>query len=727
MSAWQLLLLGCTMADPASADPTVALQVTPAATGEQLVRVSVSFPEGFLREGRRLVAVAGKRRIVADVRVLTRHPTTPPSVRRALVTFPFDFADTRPVRFNLALGRGAAEAGPSSSPAEWDGERLVITGLGGLLLTARPIAPERTSVDPPSIEMIESSPSFQWVRFRFADANWPRVLEVRRDCFGSVILIAHLQRQEAGFGYAPELGWELRASWDDPDALREGPLRCYDPTGALRKGRSLEEVHGELTWVTRLVTWTPEDKAPMQQASWRRAIAVMAPERLAPLTPTLQYPTEAHVDLRPDPFAGYPDLQGAVEYHHEAILRSVVHGVDWGNVTSYSDDAPSGAVQGMNRLNHCPTMFEEGYRTGDRRLVEAGVLWCDNMVDQSLWWGPEGTGGTRYNNLLAMGQPAPFDDTAYMWRSNSAVSFCTKGYDAFLLAYEETGDPRHREALEAQVAYASQHVHADTGEARNIGDVRDFVRLYEATGELRYLDEALRLFRELRTKLSTGDLFSQSGAPIVPAPPFIDEDDLGYRYPFAKPYIIGYALAGLPELARHAPEEPKLRDVVQAVADFLAESMDPLGGWRYPHPRSSHLSLSQAVEHAWQLVQADRCLGPQERHLDAIEAVLRQRIQAWRKTGRCLGSLSGWEYAVGEAKSPADLYARYPHPEDRDGSRDYTEGAISLGGSPPEGLVYFPEVLAYYLEHRPGERLLAPPAPAEPLGRVLNRLPGGSP
>jgi hypothetical protein len=416
------------------------------------------------------------------------------------------------------------------------------------------------------------------------------------------------------------------------------------------------------------------------------------------------------------------ELAELLQYHHDAIVRSMARGADWGNVTQYSDGGDSGSVYGMNRLNHCPPIFEEGWRMGDRRLIETAVLWCDNMHDQSIWWGPGATGGTRYNNLLAMGQSAPFEDRSYMWRSNSSVNFCTKGYDAFLLAYEQTGDPRMLEALEAQVAYASEHVHANTGEARNIGDVRDFVRLYRYTGEQRYLDQALRLFRELREVLSEGDLFSQSGRPIEPYPPFIDDDQHGYQHPFAKPYIIGYALAGLPELAQYTPDEPKLRDVIQAVADFLAESMDPLGGWRYPHPRSSGMILSQGIEHAWQLVQADRFLGPQETHLDAIEAVLRQRIHGWLRTGKCLNGLGGWEMATGKVKGRQELYDLYEKPDDRDSERDYAEGDISVGGSSPEGLVYFPEVLAFYLEHRSVDRLKRPPQAGEPLGIVLGRL-----
>lgn len=180
-----------------------------------------------------------------------------------------------------------------------------------------------------------------------------------------------------------------------------------------------------------------------------------------------------------------------------------------------------------------------------------------------------------------------------MWRSNGSVHFCTKGYDAFWLAWEQTGDPRMREALEAQIAYAAQSLHPDRGECRNIGDVRDFIRLYRYTGEPRYLAEASRLFRELRGKLSAG-IFLTRAANRWPQPPFIDEDQRGLTVGFAKPYIIGYALAGL-RSSHYTPDEPQLRDVVKAVASFVAESQDPVGGWRYPHPRSSAIIMSQVA------------------------------------------------------------------------------------------------------------------------------------
>jgi hypothetical protein len=621
--------------------------------------------------------------------------------------------------------RAPAAADPPARTSFGDGV-LEVALAKGATVTARMVAPERTSADPARKETVESSRLFLWERYHLDDAAWPRVIEVRVDGIGTVALIAHLQRKAEGYGYCPDFGWSVEVTGT------VGRLRVYDPTAELRGKPPVEQVEEKPQFTGGHMAWAETDKAPMQQAAWRRAALVIAPAELVKLTPTLEYPhtvtaaPEVYEELygtgKPLDLQARPKLAEVLGYHHNAVVRSTVHGADWGNVTSYADGSDHGSAFGMNRLNHCPPIFEEAWRTGDRRLSEVALLWCDNMHDQSLWWGSGATGGTRYNNLNAMGKESPFGDKSCMWRSNSAVNFCTKGYDAFFLAYEQTGDPRMLEALEAQVAYAAEQVHSNTGEARNIGDVRDFVRLHRYTGEQRYLDQALRLFRELREKLSTGDLFSQSGRPLEPDPPFIDDDDVGYKHPFAKPYIIGYALAGLPELARYAPDEPKLREVIQAVADFLAESMDPLGGWRYPHPRSSYMILSQGIEHAWQIVQADKLLGAQERHLDALETVLRQRIQCWLRTGKCLNGLDGWELATGKVKSRQELYALYQKPADRDFARDYREGAVSVGGSSPEGLVYFPEVLAFYLAHRPAERLLAPTKDEEPLGIVLGRM-----
>jgi len=731
--------------------------ITPAASGRQLVRVSLPFPPGWLQEGQAVQVRAGEEAVPASLRPLTWHPAHAGharSVRRGLVTFPFTFAGGKPVRFTLtpAIKAPSGRVPVSVGVAE---DVVAVRAPGGMRLTARLLAPARTSADPPQVETVERSPHFLWRRWTFPDPRWPRVIEVRADALGTVVLVAHLQRGDAGDGYAPALGWEIdlprgecrlvegdRAQVlgaselshsfanGDPCRVETGGGRwvVYHPAAPLKRRGSLTVSRGGQAVNYRYLRCTPEDHVPLQQAAWRRAEVVISLADAAPLTAALRYPHALRVGQRvwdalygPAPM---PDLPGplakCLQFHHQAIVDSALVGDDWGNVTAYDWNRPHGVPFGMNRLNHCPAIFREARRTGDADLLEAALAWCDNFYDLSIWWGPDQTGGTRYNNLAAMGQTPP--DSDYMWRSDTAVTFCTKGYDSFFLAYEETGDPRMLHALQAQVHYVAEHLSL-TPEVRNIGDVRDFVRLYEWTGDRHYLGEALRLFRELQPKLSPEGLFSQSGDPLLPDDTFIDDDAVGYKHPFAKPYVIGYALAGLPLLAPYAPDEPRLREVVQAVADFLARSQDPLGGWRYPHPRSSHMILCQAMEHAWQLVQADRLLGPQPAHLNAIERTLRARILAWQRTGTVLGGLDGWEVATGVARNRSELYERYRRPEDRDFTRDYTEGAPGIGGASPEGLVYFPQVLAYYLEHRPASCLLAPPEPGSPLGQVLSRLP----
>ncbi len=758
------LLSALNPASTASPSPASCVaKVTPAAPGLQLVRLALPLPKGLVAEGQTLLAADGQREIPVALRVLTWYPTLPDqprSARRALVTFPYTFPTRGAVSFRFRP-TAAPPTAPSQLPVEvrLEADTVQIAYAKGPTLTARLVAPARTSSEAPRTETVEANPHVLWKRIHLPDAHWPRILEVRSDSLGQVVVVAHLQRGLTGDGYAPRFGWDvhtrdsvcrLRPDLRDTPVLElathsftegracdfvfeDGRLHLYHPAAPFsQRGGIVIRRDGSTGLQYEFRRCSGEDHVPLQQAAWRRAELVVAPTGLAPLTATLEAPHPFVVEERlwqelyglpalPD-LTGYPELARLQQYHQEAIVRSRALGHDWGNVTGYEDGRTVGATFGMNRLNHGPPLFLEGYRSGDHRLLETAVLWCDNFHDLSIWWGPGNTGGTRYNNVLAQNRTPLDNDRSYMWRSNSAVHFCTKGYDTFWLAYEQTGDPRMQEALDAQVRYAATYVHTDQGECRNIGDVLDFIRLYEYTGRKEYLDQALRLFRELRSKLSAGNLFSQGGQPIVTQPPFIDDDEKGYRHPFAKPYIVGYALAGLPELARHAPEEPKLRAVIQAVADFIAESQDTLGGWRYPHPRSTTLLLNQALEHAWQLVQADRYLGAQEAHLDAIERVLRQRLHGWRKTGKVLAVLVGWERATGKVQSRAELEQLYQTPGDRDGTRDYTDGSLLLGNAPPEGLVYFTDVLAFYLQHRSAQRLLAAPRPDEPLGKVLARI-----
>ncbi len=750
------------------ASKDLAATVTPASTGQQFVRSSLPLPRGLLTDGQTLVADDGHDRLPVAVRILSWHPQKQGearSARRGLVTFPYSFKTTAPVLFTFRPEKRRDEStGDFPFQATISDSRLTLTWTNGDRVDLRLLAPPRTSTNAPRLEIVEQNQFFRWQRLHLDDPQWPRVIELRMDALGGVVAVAHLQRNLADDGRAPDFGWQLNAlstkavletrqgnreitgtlqkhtfTNDDNVTLQlfGAHLAVYYPTARLKSRGYIEARFTEGQQLSyRYLRCVADELVPMQSQSWQRTEIVIAPPKLARLTSTLLSPHRVevgekywlalydihgkHADQKlPD------ELRALVRYHHNAIVRSMAIGDDLGNVTSYSDSEPHGGIFGMNRLNHCAPIFEVAWRSSDTRLRDTALLWCENFYDQSIWWGQKERGGTRYNNIVAMNRTPP--DKKYMWRSNTSVNFCTKGYDSFWLAWEETGDPRMKEALDAQLAYAAEHLHADRGECRNIGDVRDFVDLYRYTGEQRFLDEALRLFRELRGKLSSGNLFDQGGKPIDPDPPFIEEDERGLKVGYAKPYIIGYALAGLPELARLTPNEPKLRDTVRAVADFLATSQDPVGGWRYPHPRSTSLLMSQALEHAWQITQAAKLLGPEPRYLDAIERVLRQRIHGWQRTGQIFAGLSGWEITTSKVKSNKELYDLYKKPSDRDATRDYLEGAPGFGSAPPEGLVYFDEVLAFYLEHRPASRLLAEPKSDEPIGQVLKRVPRKQP
>jgi len=738
----------------------VVVHVTPAAIGRQLVRFSVPLPPGYLTEGMGLRPHCGGSGSPAAVRVLTWHPATstmPRSARRALVTFPFTFPDgaTRSFCLERTADEDSVIGARRPDVAFTDGA-VAIQWPSGDVLRLQLIAPACDRGAPVAHQIVEDNACFRWQRWEIRDQRWPRRIEVRSDCLGGVAVVVHLQRTEPGDGWMPALGWSLEAealeAWlvvggeqpvgrepivhafadGQPCCLRisgESDLTVMHPAAPFkRRGVVMASLQdGHLAY--QYVRGREADRIPMQERAWRRAEIVIVPEGIAPLTASLQSPHVWCVDTAlwdavydtGQPLSLSGALQEALAAHHDGIVRSAAVGDDWGNVTSFRDDAPNGTVMGMNRPNHCPPIFEEGYRSGDDRLIETAVRWCDNFYDLSIWWGDPDYGGTRYNNIVAMNRVPLDDDRHYMWRSNGAVDFCTKGFDAFFLAYEQTGDPRMLEALEAQVAYAQASVHADTarGTTRNVGVARDMARLYRYTGEQHYLDHGFRLFRELQAKLNTDFLFAESGRPLAPETPFIEQDATGIRFPYAKPYILGYALESLPFLVPYAPADVALAQVIRAVADYVASSQDPLGGWRYPHPRSSYIIMSQAIEHAWQLMLASRALGEPLRYLDEIERVLRQRILVLQYTGKIYSGHIGWEKATGLVTDSDALEALYPHPGSRDQSRDYAEGRTELGSSAPDGLVYFPQVLRFYMGQRDPERLYVPPAPDEPLGQVL--------
>lgn len=728
-----------------------SFSVTPPFPGEHLVRVSVPFAPGALPDALQLEAVCRDKRVPAGFRVLTRHPGRPASVRRGIVTLPFRFESAEPHVFSLELANSAASPAAFQLESHENAhvfannnftlrltpERVEWEGPGGEAWQARPVAPPCPGARS-ELDVIENGRYYLWARLRVSGPEWPRIIDVQADAFGTVAVRLELMRTgdapPEDRPTAPDIGWRIEGGFPElakhsfadgepfPGLPEPAPLSVSLPDAhLLRRGYALAEP-GQFTYLR----CAAGEKVPHQAMAWRHAACVIGPKGTTPRNALLE--PDLDIQVAPEHYnsiyesgceadlALWPRVDDCRRYVRESMLAMQAVGDDYGNITSATHGNPHGAVVGMNRLNHAPAMLEEAYRSGGMALRDAAVLWCVNMHDLSLWWGSDSDfGGTRYNN-------ARIDDPSYMWRRNGASNFCTKGFDTFFYAYEETGDPRMLTALRGQLAYAGEHVHADRGECRNIGAASDFLNLYRFTGMDVYRGEAMRLFHELRTKLSPGGLFSQGGQPIVDDPPFINDDKTGYKHPFAKPYIIGYGLLGLPKLLELEPGEPRLREVVRAVADFLAASQDPVGGWRYPHPRSTSIAFSHSVEVAAQMARAAHVLekrgDPIGNLLDAIERALQAQVNSYLTHGTPLTSVGDWERAAGllEDKTIYDLYEK---PADRDASRDYAEGIISAGYMPPESLVYFTDALRFYLAHRPAERLLDA---NEPLSTVLSRL-----
>ncbi len=768
--------LSITLSAQSPSSPVIRLEprtisTDDAATTDRFVRLSVACPKGFWRKGQSLLARVGDRSLLTQVRELTYHPDSaqepglPPQqdwVRRGLVTVLVPNADLKEEIILTLASESSHPALPCTVSPE--GVAHVLMGQSSARLTHSPMAIDIAhhgqsfrlvpQVPDPSAEwletqIVEAGPCLVWLRASFKSEGVNYVLDVRIDSLGGIAASIQLQSKAPSDRYAPIFGWTVTgqvpfaaSSSDVEFTTGDGEWRIQLPThSGYRRGQARVQTDGAFEY---LRVGPADHDVPWQPWSWRTAEITLAPSKHGrwnrllehicsyrqvdpPVASAYQGQTAmGNVDAIAPTGQAIPGFLSALhQYTQQAIQRSAAIGDDMGNVTSFSDGRDHGGVFGMNRLNHCPAIFQWSRIHSVTSLRETALLWCVNMHDLSIWWGhDQHHGGTRYNNSIAAGKTEHRDDDQFMWRTNDASTFCTKGFDAFYLAYEETGDPRFLHSLNSQIKYARQHIHANTGEARNIGDVKDFMALFRLTGERMYVDEARRLFDQLRSVLTSELLFSQNCKPIEAQPIFIDDDTLGLQHPFAKPYIIGYALNGLPELLREYPDEPQLAECIRAIGDFLASAADPLGGWRYPHPRSSHLILDQSMEHAAQLSRAASVLIDHGEDvsiwIDAIERSLQARFQVFDRTGKILHGLSGWEKSKPEYLAGRSIYDLYKRPEDRAFDRDYREGNIALGGSSPEGLVYFDEVLRFYLSQRDASRLTIT---SPELQTILQRLP----
>ncbi len=715
-----------------------------------VARVSMPISQGLITgEPNIQVDIAGEA-IMAQARVITRYPDD--SVRRVMLSLPVELNPGETADGVCAPQSDAAQA---ASMLELAGNPLVTTGAYRLLMSGdqiqlqdtngrdlcliTPFGPELNGPGSPVPEVLDSGPYFVWLRWRTEGSDWTREVDLQVDEFRQIRLVHRIQRRLAGNAWTPDFGFRLTVPRKHEAELPEAPVHFmkFDPTSrfadhpelvasltladgvfvsvanplALRQNRGTLEVTAEDKEITlqssRLepVEDLEKDGLMIQEGQWRINELVICPVSSDELASRLDHPLITHADWRaydavyhtgPPLQIDDERLRHAVEKYVHAMQMMSIDGDDWGNMTSWSPQQKRAPINSMVRYNHCRYVWEDFFRTGDPRLFAIARDWSENYRNFTVYWGPneEYYGGGRRGRAYRNEPGSPHGPGTYMVRYDYAQGFVTKGFHSFWLAYEETGDPRFREAAEAQAKWAAANIYCHKGEMRNVGAITDFAKLYEYTGQQLYLDIAVRLWEEFQSRQGDDLLFTQGGKPAVGDHLYIPNDQYGYKYPFVKPYIVQYAINALPSLLKHRPADKRLRDTILALSDWMARVQTPGGGYGYPAPSTAGLGWRPEYDNGLMLACG---IGLKEEYLEAVANDLRPIVQLLEIHGQIPSGINPWE---SEAGIDAGQRAKTYHlATDRDRGKDFTNGRVKFGQS-PDSVVYFQVVLRNYLKYR---------------------------
>ena len=739
-----------------------------------VVRVSLPVPPGVVREPvPQSVVVAGQGRPVqaravthwpdASVRrVLLRLPVDMAAASHVKGVYPGAAITPAPVSAfkRKAPRNGRFRAQLYDLRLMDDRVSLVAQGTESTLAEIAPYGPALTDAQEPTWSVLEEGPSFLWLRCRREAVDCAREVDIRLDSTGDVRVTHRLQSRlrknewtpdfgvtavmpgarSAATGALPTgfLGRDAQRAFTETTDLSTG---CVLANGvqvaiaaplALRQRRgtlALEELPagtgggGMRVRVSRLEPVTEENERLMiQDGQWRVTELRLSPCSPVELAQRLDCPVRACADWQAYDAVYHtgqplrttrPALREMVETAILYLWRLSIDGDDWGNMTFYDPRADKAQIRSFVRFNHCMYVWHDAFRTGDPRLLRIARDWAENYRNLSVYWGHESKyyGGSRrgqaYREKKGLGQ----GPGTYMVRFDYALGFVTKGFHNFWLAYEETGDPRFRDAAEAQVAWAMEHVFCNRGEMRNVGAVADFAKLYEYTGRADYLDHAVRLWQEFQSKQMPDLMFTQSGREATGNDLYIPDDAFGYQHPFYKPYITQYATNALPYLLTFRPEDTRLRDTILACNRWMAGVQSAGGGWGYPGPSTAGLSFSPEYCHGMMLAND---LEPAGELLDATARTLRSMAQLYAHHRVIPSGLNPWEHTQGQSQ----LLQTYRLATDRDRSKDFTHGQVRFGTS-PDFAAYTTVLLRDYLRHRDEASLFTP----DPIVDAMLKLP----
>jgi len=728
----------------------------------ELVRVSLPIAQGSARGEPSTILIIGQAIASAQARVITFHPdgsarrvmlsfpvTLPPG---AAVPCRYDPGAKRPPQsvatpVPLLAKSNSTYIGKTAAYTlviDRDRVRIQRSGTGQRLGDVRAYGPTLSNPQHAQLSVIENGEHFAWLRWQQHGEDYGREVDIQIDRLGRLTLTQRIIRHLRENGWTPDFGFQLVASGAeairlpdkpvgflelDPEScfaekpelvaslkLADGQIVSMTNSLALRQQRgrlSAQDADGSAkrVCVSRIQPVEDENNRLMiQEGMWRVVRTVIQPGSGNSLMATLDRPVIARTDWRaydavyhtgPPLKTQNPVLRGLVERGIYVLQELSINGDDWGNMTSYSPSSDKAAINSMVRYNHCQYVWEDYFRTGDPRLRRVALDWSENYRNFSVYWGPEKKyyGGSRRGRKYRDLPGSPHGPGTYMVRFNNAVHFCTKGYHSFWLAYEETGDPRFKEAAEAQAKWSATHVHANTGEMRNVGMITDYAKLYSYTRDPSYLDQALRLWREFSSRQCPDLLFTQHGKPATGNDLYIRNDQHGYRNPFYKPYMVQYVANSLPYLLRLRPDDKRLRDTIAACADWMSKVQTPGGGWGYPGTTTA--GLGWGIEYCHGLMLAHR-VQPNEAYLDAVHRSLGAVVALFAKYGCLSSGITAWEYV----QNQRDTMKTYELGTDRDRLKDFTHGKVKFGSS-PDSTVYLQVLLRDYLRHRGEASLLS--------------------
>jgi hypothetical protein len=738
-----------------------------------VARVALPIPAGLLPGAPPAEAILEGKSVAVQTRVVTRHPDG--SIRRIMLSVPVHLPPNGMQEGVYPAGQPATaddDKVPTAIPTDcWTvvlkKDRIELRGKGDLLLaTIELVGPEPGS-GPAKVQVLDCGPQFVWLRYDREGTPWGRQWDVQVFRNGELRLTHRIQDKLDGDHWTPDFGWKLTA----PDAsaaqlpknpvhmlgrnpnshfadkgngdliaqikLADGTPACVANPLALRQNRgTFEAIRTPDALTVRSIPTEPvknlETQGLMiQEGAWRFTELAIAPLGKAEFIARLDAPLYSHADWRA--YDAVYHTGAPLSVKHSALCDCVekmvfalqdmqMKGDDLGSMPWHW--APRQAQPDYTssvRLNHSLYVWEDWFRGGDPRLRAVVYDWCRNYFDMGMYWGPDQKyyGACRRGNSWRKKNKGHGPGT-FNPRFDYTPIYVHKGWSNFWLMYEETGDPRYRYAAEVAAEWSIHNQDAGTGEARTIGAVADAVKMHEYTGDRKHLDNAVRLWKSLQPSQGQDLLFTQNNKPAVGNDLYIGSDDVGYKTPFVKPYIVQYATNALPYLLHHTPTDDRLRATIIALNDWMAGVQQPGGGWGYPHPATA--GLGWRLEYIHGMLMAHE-VSPHPQYLDAAARNLRPMIQLCSLHGWPASGIAPWEEAA--KINPQERQRRYRLANDRDPTRDYTEGRI-LFTQNPDNVVYFQVVLRDYLAHRDEASLLETDEMLAKILRLPTSLPQGS-